>query len=159
MKKLFYLFAILSMCGCTGQKKKENKNEEFPKFSITKTDAEWREKLSPAAYEVLRNKDTERAFVGEYTNTFEKGIYVCAGCDNKLFISDSKFHSDCGWPSFDKAIKGSVVYKTDESFGMKRTEVMCASCGGHLGHVFDDGPTDTSQRFCTNSISVKFIKQ
>ena len=159
MKNLLYLFVVLSVMGCNGQKKDIKESAETPKFAVTKTDAEWKKILSPAAYEVLRNKDTEQAFVGEYTNTFDKGIYVCAACNNKLFNSDSKFHSDCGWPSFDKAIKGSVIYKTDSSFGMQRTEVMCANCGGHLGHVFDDGPTETAQRFCTNSVSVKFIKQ
>ena len=157
-KAVLVLFAFITI-GCNGQQKKTEKNEEKTKFAVVKSDAEWKKILSPEAYEVLRNKDTEPAFVGEYTNTFDKGIYVCAACNNKLFNSDSKFHSDCGWPSFDKAIKGSVIYKTDSSFGMDRTEVMCANCGGHLGHVFDDGPTATAQRFCTNSISVKFIKQ
>ena len=159
MKNVVYLFLVFSVIGCNGQKKNAAKKVEESKFTVTKTDAEWKKTLSPLAYEVLRNKDTEPAFVGEYTNNFEKGIYVCAACNNKLFNSDSKFHSDCGWPSFDKAIKGSVIYKTDSSFGMQRTEVMCAKCGGHLGHVFEDGPTATAQRFCTNSISVKFIKQ
>ena len=157
-KAVLVLFAFITV-GCNGQQKKAEKNEVKTKFAVVKSDAEWKKILSPAAYEVMRNKDTEPAFVGEYTNTFDKGIYVCAACNHKLFNSDSKFHSDCGWPSFDKAIKGSVVYKTDSSFGMERTEVMCANCGGHLGHVFDDGPTATAQRFCTNSISVKFIKQ
>lgn len=159
MRNLLYLFVVLSVMGCNGQKKETVKSAEKTKFAVTKTDAEWKKILSPAAFEVLRNKDTEAAFVGQYTDTFEKGIYVCAACGNKLFDSDSKFHSDCGWPSFDKAIKGSVIYKTDSSFGMQRTEVMCANCGGHLGHIFDDGPTETAHRFCTNSISVKFIKQ
>ena len=109
-------------------------------------------------YEVLRNKDTERAFTGEYYNHFEKGKYVCAGCGNDLFTSETKFDSHCGWPSFDQAIKGSVIYKKDVSYGMIRTEVMCAKCEGHLGHVFDDGPKETTgQRFCTNSVSIKFV--
>ena len=159
MKNLLYYILMLSVLGCNGQKKEVPKGVEKTKFAVTKTDAEWKKILSPEAYQVLRNKDTEQAFVGVYTPTFEKGIYVCAACGNKLFDSDSKFHSDCGWPSFDKAIKGSVIYKTDSTFGMQRTEVMCANCGGHLGHVFDDGPTKTAQRFCTNSVSVKFIKQ
>ena len=106
---------------------------------------------------VLREKATERPFTGEYYNHFEKGKYVCAACGNVLFNSDAKFDSDCGWPSFDQAIKGSVIYKEDSSFGMVRTEVMCAKCGGHLGHVFDDGPKETTgKRFCTNSVSIKF---
>ena len=109
------------------------------------------------AYEVLREKGTERPFSGKYVNNFDKGVYVCAACNNLLFYSDAKFHSDCGWPSFDKAVKGSVIYVNDSSYGMDRTEVDCAKCGGHLGHLFDDGPTKTGQRFCTNSVSVKFI--
>ena len=158
MKKNVLLLILIPFLYCNGQKKNAT-TESKPTFAVTKTDAEWKKVLSPEAYAVLRNKNTEQAFKGEYVNTFDKGIYVCAACGNKLFDSDSKFHSDCGWPSFDKALKGSVIYKTDSTFGMQRTEVMCANCGGHLGHVFDDGPTQTSQRFCTNSVSVKFIKQ
>ena len=106
----------------------------------------------------MREKGTERPFSGKYVDNFEKGDYICAACSNVLFHSDSKFHSDCGWPSFDKAIKGSVTYVTDKTLGMTRTEVNCARCSGHLGHVFDDGPKETTgQRFCTNSVSVKFI--
>ena len=158
MKKNVLLLILIPFLYCNGQKKNAT-TESKPTFAVTKTDSEWKKILSPEAYAVLRNKNTEQAFKGEYVNTFDKGIYVCAACGNKLFDSDSKFHSDCGWPSFDKALKGSVIYKTDSTFGMQRTEVMCANCGGHLGHVFDDGPTQTSQRFCTNSVSVKFIKQ
>ena len=124
----------------------------------SRSDEEWKQVLTPTQYHVARQKGTERAFTGEYWNTFEKGKYVCAACGNPLFNSDAKFNSECGWPSFDQAIKGSVIYKTDVSFGMQRTEVMCAKCGGHLGHVFDDGPAETTgKRFCTNSVSIKFI--
>ena len=158
MKKNVLLLILIPFLYCNGQKKNATTVSK-PTFAVTKTDSEWKKILSPEAYAVLRNKNTEQAFKGEYVNTFDKGIYVCAACGNKLFDSDSKFHSDCGWPCFDKALKGSVIYKTDSTFGMQRTEVMCANCGGHLGHVFDDGPTQTSQRFCTNSVAVKFIKQ
>jgi peptide-methionine (R)-S-oxide reductase len=114
--------------------------------------------LTEEQYQVLREKATERPFTGEYYKNFDKGVYVCAACGNPLFQSDAKFDSSCGWPSFDQAIKGSVIYKEDSSLGMTRTEVMCANCGGHLGHVFDDGPTETTgNRFCTNSVSIKFI--
>ncbi|HEX9979870.1 MAG TPA: peptide-methionine (R)-S-oxide reductase MsrB [Flavobacterium sp.] len=155
MKKLILLLFVLSLSACNGQK---NKTASADKFPIKKTEEEWKKQLTPEQYEVLREKGTERAFTGEYVDNFEKGKYVCAACGNVLFSSDSKFHSDCGWPSFDKAIKGSVIYKDDSSFGMTRTEVMCAQCGGHLGHVFNDGPAETTgQRFCTNSVSVKFI--
>ncbi|WMW78867.1 peptide-methionine (R)-S-oxide reductase MsrB [Flavobacterium sp. 20NA77.7] len=128
------------------------------KFEITKTPAEWKAQLSEEAYAVLREKATERPFTGTYDKHFEKGMYVCAGCENPLFSSDTKFDSHCGWPSFDAALKGSVIYEKDNSYGMQRVEVMCAKCGGHLGHVFDDGPEETTgMRFCTNSVSIKFI--
>ena len=106
----------------------------------------------------MREKGTERAFTGKYWNTFEKGIYVCAACSQTLFNSESKFESDCGWPSFDQAIPEAVLYQKDTSHGMIRTEVLCSNCKSHLGHVFNDGPTETTgERFCTNSISIKFI--
>ena len=162
MKKIVLLaFVLFSLNACQSQEK--NKivvSETNTSDKIVKTEAEWKKELTPEQYEVLRNKGTERAFTGEYVNTFEKGKYVCAACGNLLFNSDAKFHSDCGWPSFDKAIKGSVTYVDDTSFGMVRTEVNCAKCGGHIGHVFDDGPTETTgKRFCTNSVSVKFIPE
>lgn len=146
---------LFSIIGCQSQ---EKKNIAVSNSKIQKTDSEWKKELTPEQYEVLREKGTERPFSGEYVDNFEKGDYVCAACYNVLFHSDAKFHSDCGWPSFDKAIKGSVTYVTDNTLGMTRTEVNCARCGGHLGHVFDDGPKETTgQRFCTNSVSVKFI--
>lgn len=152
------LIAALSLTACQGQTNKSTTKNETTK--VQKTDEQWRKQLTAEQYSVLREKATEAPHTGEYVNTFEKGIYVCAACGNKLFESDSKFHSDCGWPSFDKAIKGSVKYITDSSFGMIRDEVVCANCGGHLGHVFDDGPKDTTgKRFCTNSVSVKFIPE
>lgn len=157
MKNLFLVLLVITVQSCQSQKKEKVKTM---KPAIEKTDAEWKAQLSDVEYEVLRNKGTERAFTGEYYNHFEKGKYVCAACGNDLFLSQMKFESDCGWPSFDKAIEGSVIYKTDTSFGMTRTEVMCAKCNGHLGHVFDDGPRETTgQRFCTNSVSVKFIPE
>ena len=150
--QLFTLLLLFLIFSCQGQDKTKNSTLE-----IQKSEAQWKKELTPEQFEVLREKGTERPFSGKYVNTFEKGTYVCAACSNLLFYSDAKFHSDCGWPSFDKAIKGSVTYITDSSFGMSRTEVNCSKCGGHLGHVFDDGPTKTGQRFCTNSVSVKFI--
>jgi peptide-methionine (R)-S-oxide reductase len=150
--KLFILLILFSLFSCQGQDKTKKS-----KLEIQKSEVQWKKELTPEQFEVLREKGTERPFSGKYVNTFDKGTYVCAACANLLFYSDAKFHSDCGWPSFDKAIKGSVTYITDSSFGMSRTEVNCAKCGGHLGHIFDDGPTKTGQRFCTNSVSVKFI--
>ncbi|MGX7666795.1 peptide-methionine (R)-S-oxide reductase MsrB [Flavobacterium pedocola] len=157
MKKIVLLFALGLFISCNGQEKK--KVTQTPATnSIVKTDAEWKAKLTPEQYEVLREKGTERPYTGEYWKHFEKGTYVCAACENPLFTSDTKFDSECGWPSFDQAIKGSVNYHDDSSLGMERIEVTCAKCGGHLGHVFDDGPVETTgKRFCTNSVSIKFI--
>lgn len=125
-----------------------------------KTDKYWRENLSPEEYHILREKGTERAFTGKYNDFYEKGYYVCAACGHKLFTSDTKFDGHCGWPSFDQAIPGSVAYHKDVSFGMIRTEVTCAKCGGHLGHVFEDGPKETTgNRYCMNSIALKFVKE
>ena len=151
--KIFVFLLIASFVSSQAQEKVKSDNSK-----VKKSEAQWKKELTPEQYEVLRNKGTERPFSGEYVNNFKKGVYVCAACNNLLFYSDAKFHSDCGWPSFDKAIKGSVTYIKDTSFGMLRTEVNCARCGGHLGHVFDDGPKETTgQRYCTNSVSVKFI--
>jgi peptide-methionine (R)-S-oxide reductase len=124
---------------------------------ITKTDAEWKQELTPEQYAVLRQKGTERAFTGAYWNTKDKGVYHCAGCGEVLFASDAKFDSGCGWPSF-SAPSGSntVAEAADHSHGMVRTEVLCSKCGGHLGHVFDDGPQPTGLRYCINSASLKF---
>lgn len=128
---------------------------------FNKTDEEWRKTLTPEQYYVLRQKGTEAPYKGEYTMTFEKGIYKCAGCGQELFTSDQKFESHCGWPSFDNEIgNGERVKKiVDTSHGMVRTEIICARCGGHLGHIFDDGPTKTGQRYCVNSLSIKFIPE
>lgn len=154
MNKLLIILSLSFLTSCNSQ------NKKTMDFEVKKTNAEWKAKLSDEEYRILREKGTERAFTGEYYDHFEKGIYVCAGCGNKLFESDTKFDSHCGWPSFDKAIKGSVIYERDLSFGMVRTEVMCAKCGGHLGHVFDDGPEKTTgKRYCTNSVSIKFIPE
>ena len=157
MKKIIILLAfVFSLSSCHSQEKKTEKT--IPKYKVSKTDAQWKAELTPEQYRVLRNKGTEASFSGEYWNHFEKGYYACAAYNNPLFTSDAKFNSECGWPSFDQAIKGSVIYKTDSSFGMQRTEVMCTKCGGHLGHVFDDGPAETTgKRFCTNSVSIIFI--
>jgi peptide-methionine (R)-S-oxide reductase len=126
-------------------------------YQVEKSDAEWRAELSPDEYAVLRKGGTERAFMGKYTDTETEGVYSCRACGSELFRSDHKFHSHCGWPSFYQPLAGDTVeYVEDTSMGMKRVEVRCASCGSHLGHVFEgegyDTPTD--QRFCINSISL-----
>jgi peptide-methionine (R)-S-oxide reductase len=131
---------------------------EKPK--IVKTDAEWRKTLTPEEYRVLRHADTERPFTGRYWNLKDDGTYVCAGCGQKLFKSTTKFDSRCGWPSFYDAIKaGHVTMRADDSMGMHRIEVTCSRCGGHLGHVFDDGPKPTGLRYCINSASLHFVRK
>ena len=130
-------------------------DKEYP---VQKSDDEWRNELTEEQYLILREKGTERAFTGEYDIHFEDGAYFCAGCGTKLFDSGSKYDSGCGWPAFyQTAEKGAVVEKLDRSFGMIRTEVLCGNCGGHLGHVFPDGPRDkTGMRYCINSAALMF---
>lgn len=123
-----------------------------------KSEEEWKKELTDAQYTILRKKGTERPFTGAYNMHFENGIYHCAGCDTPLFESNTKFDAGCGWPSFDASIKGNVAYVLDKSHGMMRTEIVCSACGGHLGHVFNDGPTATGTRYCVNSISIDFKK-
>lgn len=126
------------------------------KYPVSKPEDEWRQQLSEDQYRVLREKGTEAPHTGKYNLHFENGEYRCAACNAKLFESNNKFESNCGWPSFDEAIEGTIEYVQDRSFGMIRTEVLCANCGGHLGHVFDDGPTENGQRYCINSASIEF---
>jgi len=123
---------------------------------IQKTDEEWRRELTPEQYEVMRNKGTERPFTGSLLDAKEPGVYRCAACRTELFRSDAKFDSGTGWPSFfEPADHENVVTETDRKWGMTRTEVMCATCGAHLGHVFPDGPNPTGQRYCINSVSLE----
>ena len=133
--------------------------EAKPAEKVVRSDEEWRRILTPEQYRVLRQKGTERAFTGEYWETKTEGTYRCAGCGTTLFASDTKFDSGCGWPSFYAPIDGqkgtTVAEARDSSHGMERVEVLCSKCGGHLGHVFDDGPAPTGLRYCINSASIK----
>ena len=126
------------------------------KYPTERSESEWRKQLSEEQYRVLREKGTEAPHSGKYNMHFQDGAYCCAACDAKLFESDQKFKSNCGWPSFDNAIDGAIEYVQDRTFGMIRTEILCSNCGSHLGHVFDDGPTETGQRYCVNSASIEF---
>lgn len=142
-------------------KKAVNKKAVNKETAVNKkTDQQWKALLTDEEYHVCREKGTEHPFTGELLNNKQQGIYRCKCCGSELFTSDSKFNSGCGWPSFDKEIKpGAVIYTPDNSLAMQRIEITCSQCDAHLGHVFPDGPTETGQRFCVNSISMNFKSQ
>jgi methionine-R-sulfoxide reductase len=133
---------------------------KFPENPKSLSEKDWKEKLSPDQFYVLREKGTERAFSGHLLNNKETGIYSCAACGSELFTSEQKFDSHCGWPSFDNEIgdNSKISKHQDTTHGMIRTEILCANCGSHLGHLFDDGPTETGLRYCVNSLSLDFTK-
>jgi peptide-methionine (R)-S-oxide reductase len=161
--KQYYMLLILGLllsliAGCS--QSQQIKNNSDMTFEKAKDDKEWREILTPFQYDVLREGATERPFTGAYYNTKDTGTYFCVACGKQLFGSDTKFDSGCGWPSFfEPSSKESIVYREDNSLGMKRTEVLCGACGGHLGHVFNDGPPPTGLRYCINSAALRFEKR
>ena len=159
--KLFFAALFLVALVSSGKAEDAPNQPSKPNMNdkITKTDAEWKQQLTAQQYHVLREKGTERAGSGEYANNHDKGIYKCAACAKELFSSETKFESGTGWPSFYAPIsKEAVTEETDRKFFMKRTEVLCARCGGHLGHVFNDGPQPTGLRYCMNSAALKLEK-
>lgn len=162
MNKIIFFLATTLLISCNSTAQKNNIHKKKMKKNIdkiVKTEAEWKKLLTPQEYYVLRQKGTDPPGNSGYTNTFEKGTYVCRACGAQLFESGSKYESHCGWPSFDDAIPGTINFTKDTSLGMIRTEITCARCGGHLGHIFDDGPKETTgKRYCVNTSSIKFIK-
>jgi len=157
---LMLILAIGLIFPACSQVETKDKANAASVFTVVKTEAEWKKQLTPIQYNILRQKGTEVAFTGEYWDNHKKGTYLCAACQLPLFDSQTKFESGTGWPSFFKPISETAVLKiVDESSGMVREEVVCRRCGGHLGHVFDDGPEHTGLRYCLNSAALKFEQQ
>ncbi len=155
MKYLTIFILLFSLYGCSAQSSKTEGNDN--QYTVVKTDEEWKTQLTPEEYYILREKGTERAWTGTYNKNYDTGNYHCKACNTILFTSDTKFDSGSGWPSFDAPINNTnVITESDNTFGMLRTEILCGTCGGHLGHVFNDGPTATGKRYCINSLSLSF---
>ena len=149
--------AALVVTGVLALRRRGRANAAVEIFEVTHTPEEWQKLLTPEQYAVLRQEDTERPFTSPLNNEHRKGTFACAGCDLPLFLSDTKFDSGTGWPSFYAPIDGAVAQRTDYTFGIVRDEVHCRRCGGHLGHVFNDGPKPTGLRYCMNGVALKFV--
>ncbi|WP_304142970.1 peptide-methionine (R)-S-oxide reductase MsrB [Mesoflavibacter zeaxanthinifaciens] len=157
MKKIALLLVVTLMFSC---KSKGQDKDEKESFSVSKTDSQWKAELTDMEYYVLREAGTERAFSSPLNNEYRSGTFHCAACNTPLFKSENKFDSGTGWPSFDQEIKGNVAFSTDYDLGYARTEEHCATCGGHLGHVFNDGPKDTTgKRHCINGVALDFVPE
>jgi|TARA_B110000285_G_scaffold230273_1_gene296574 peptide-methionine (R)-S-oxide reductase len=128
-------------------------------YPVSKTDAEWKKQLNDSEYQILRKKGTEYPFTGIFNEHYEDGTYTCKGCGQALYDSSSKFKNSCGWPSYDSSLPGALEHIKDKTHEMIRTEIVCSNCGGHQGHVFNDGPTSTGQRYCVNAASIDFSKK
>jgi|TARA_R110001592_G_scaffold7066_7_gene39888 peptide-methionine (R)-S-oxide reductase len=158
MKKLASIFVLLLMISCVGNA--QNSSKEKKTYKVEKTATEWKKLLSPAQYYVLREAGTERAYSSDFNDNHKKGVYVCAACKTALYKSEYKFDSGSGWPSFDRAEKGNVELDVDYKIGYARTELKCNTCGGHLGHSFDDGPRETTgKRHCINGAALEFVPE
>ena len=162
MYRLLVLFLLIltGISACGQDAENMSKSKKIMKPKINKPDSEWEEVLTPQQFYILRKKGTDLPGTGKYTYHFENGIYKCAACGAPLFESNNKYESHCGWPSFDDAIPGAIIMQPDYSHNMVRTEIICANCGGHLGHIFEDGPQETTgKRYCVNSTSLNFVKK